>query len=467
MTEDTSLKKLDLNTKIGFGAAEFSSSLTWTMSSLLFLFFLTDVVGLDPAFAGFILMLGTLWDAITDPAIGIASDRSRSKWGRRRPFLLATALPFGLATWLLFTNPGFDELTTKIYFILVIIFYYTCATLLEVPYTSLTAEMTQDYNERARLISFRAVFSQIGSIVGAASPWLLIAYFTKMTGDVTDAWSITAALFGIVTVFPILWTWCATKGHELNNSDVSVSLSDLINGPLKNRTFRYTMATLAAGNIALGASGSVAVYFMKYFMNFDETQQSTAYFFLFSCTLIWIPVITFVTTRFGKRLSFILFVGTWALVQSVGIMIIEPSQVFFFYVLMILASGGIVSITLTGLSMVPDAIEVDEFKSGLRREGLYIGVNMFVRKFFTALALWVVGIVLSEVGYIPDQVQSESTLMGIKSLYALGTAFFLIISITLAFFIPMTGERHAALRQAIKNKQAGIPWDQQKIENLL
>jgi Na+/melibiose symporter-like transporter len=221
------------------------------------------------------------------------------------------------------------------------------------------------------------------------------------------------------------------------------------------------------GNVSLGASGSVAVYFMKYYMGFSETQQSIAYFFLFSCTILWIPAINLCTKTFGKRESYMLFIGIWALVQAVGIILLQPSMNIVFYGMMVLASGGIVSVSLTGLSMIPDAIEVDEFKSGQRREGLYVGVNMFVRKFAVALALWLVGIALSAIGYVPDQVQSDQTLFGIRLLYAEGTAFFLFVSVILAYYLPMTRNRHAALRSAIELKREGKPWDEAAIKPLL
>jgi Na+/melibiose symporter-like transporter len=148
-------------------------------------------------------------------------------------------------------------------------------------------------------------------------------------------------------------------------------------------------------------------------------------------------------------------------------MLLQPSMSLIFYGMMILASGGIISVSLTGLSMIPDAIEVDEFKSGQRREGLYVGVNMFVRKFMVALVLWLVGITLSAIGYVPDQVQSDQTLFGIRLLYAEGTAFFLLVSAALAYYMPMTRDRHAALRAAIELKREGKAWDETAIKPLL
>jgi sugar (glycoside-pentoside-hexuronide) transporter len=437
------------------------------MIAVVFLYFLTDVVGFSPAFAGFILMVGTLWDAISDPTIGILSDRSRSSWGRRRPFILASVIPYALATWLLFSDFGLAEPAREIYFVLAIIGYYSAATLLEVPYTSLTAEMTRDYDERADLLSYRAIFSQVGSIIGASSPWVLVAWFSNLYGDTKTGWTLTAALFGIISIFPILWTWHATRGHELDTQPVDFNIREIWSGPLQNRPFLYAMAMFAAANVALGASGSIAVYYMKYYMHFDESQQSMAYLFLFAFTVFWIPVINIVTRRFGKRASFIFFVGLWALIQAIGMLLLQPGMIITFYVFMTISSAGIVSVSLTGLSMIPDTIEVDEFKTGQRREGLYFGVNMFMRKFWVALALWIIGTTLSLIGYVPDQEQSETTLMGIRVLYSQGTAAVLFLSIGLAYLLPMTRSRHDALRHAITLKQQGKEWDNATIKQLL
>ncbi|RLB99781.1 MAG: MFS transporter, partial [Deltaproteobacteria bacterium] len=149
--------------KFGYGGGEGSNSLIWTLFYVYFLFFLTDVVKIKPATAGFIMMIGVLWDAITDPLIGVWSDNLKWKWGRRRPLLLAVALPYGILSWLLFTDFNLGNTGTVIYFILVVIGYMTAFTFLNVPYTALAAEMTQDYDERTSLISFRTLWSMVAS----------------------------------------------------------------------------------------------------------------------------------------------------------------------------------------------------------------------------------------------------------------------------------------------------------------
>ncbi|MBN1636978.1 MAG: MFS transporter [Deltaproteobacteria bacterium] len=459
--------RLPFRVKVGYGAAELPNSLTWTMFYVLFLFFLTDVVRIEPAMAGFIMMLGTLWDAVTDPGIGIISDRSKSKFGRRRPFILGVAIPFGIITWLLFTDFGFGPKMTMAYFIIVVLIYFTIFTVLDVPYTSLAAEMTQDYDERTSLISFRAVFCQIASILGAALPLVLVQWLNQSVHSLKISWSVVCAIFGFIAIFPILWTWRATRGYELFPESTTVKLKDIPDAVFKNRTFRYTVGVYVFSNVGMGVAGAVMVYFMKYFMNFNETQESIAFLFLFACTIFWIPVINMISARHGKRWAFMIFIGLWAIIQSVGVMLVRPDTVVFFYILIILASGGLIGVTMAGWSMIPDVIEVDEFKSGQRREGLYFGVISFSRKISVAIALWLVGIFLSRIGYVPDAQQTDSAIFGIRILYAEGTAVFLFISIILAYLLPMNKQKHQALREAIELKKAGQQWDAEAIKDIL
>ncbi len=135
--------KLPFRLKFGYGASDGAQSAIWILFSLYFLYFLTDVVKLDPAIAGSILLVGTIWDAINDPLVGIWSDNTRSKWGRRRPFMIGAVLPFSICTWLLFTDFGLVKTWTIVYFIVMVILYDAVYTILCVPYSALAAEMTQ------------------------------------------------------------------------------------------------------------------------------------------------------------------------------------------------------------------------------------------------------------------------------------------------------------------------------------
>jgi len=329
--------------------------------------------------------------------------------------------------------------------------------------------MTQDYNERTSLISYRALWCQIASIVAAAVPWVFVEWLTiRVGGNEKLAWSIMTGIFGFFCIFFILWTWRVTRGYELFPEETRIRLRDITGDVLKNRTFLYTFGIYTSANVALTVGATVLVYFMIYYMNLNETQQSIAFLFLFALTIVWIPAITRISEQKGKRWAFILFIGVWALVQGVGGLVVRPDTLILFYVLAALASGGVISVTMTGWSMIPDVVEVDEYKTGQRREGLYFAFFSFSRKISVAIAIWLVGQVLNWVQYVPDVYpQKPGAELGIRLLYAEGTAFFLVIAIILAYLLPMTKQKHDALRNAIAMKRDGKATDETEFSDLL
>jgi GPH family glycoside/pentoside/hexuronide:cation symporter len=138
-----------------------------------------------------------------------------------------------------------------------------------------------------------------------------------------------------------------------------------------------------------------------------------------------------------------------------------------FYAMMVVASGGVMSIYMTIWAMIPDAVEVDELKFGQRREGLFFGVISFVRKLAVAFFIWMIGIVLSKIRYVAGQPQPDGVLLGIRLLYAEGVAFFLLLSIVGAYLLPMTRKRHEALKTAIQLKKEGRTWDEESLRDIL
>jgi GPH family glycoside/pentoside/hexuronide:cation symporter len=465
--KETTTPKLPFGVKLGYGAAEFANSLTWTMVFVILLYFLTDIVGISPSFAGFILMIGRVWDAVVDPIVGVWTDSTRCRYGRRRPFILAVAIPFGIVTWLLFTRWPLTDAWTKVYFTVMGVLFFTLSTTLDVPHTALAAEMTQDYNERTSLVGYRAFFSQVSSIVASAVPWVLVAWLTKTLGSRSLSWSLMTGAFGIVSVFFILWTWRATRGRELFPEKTVVHLRDITGDVLRNGTFLFTVGIYTFSNVALSLGATVMVYYMIYYLGFDDTQQSIAFLFLFACTILWIPLINLFSKKWGKRAAFVTFIGLWAVVQAAGGMLIRPGQEYLFYAMAALASGGVVSVTMLGWSMILDVVEVDEFKTGQRREGLYFSLCAFARKVGVAAALWGAGAALELIGYVKEQPQAETTIFWLRVIYALGTGLFLFVSIALAWGLPMTRRRHEALRAAIEAKKSGRAYDEESIRMLL
>lgn len=453
--------------KFCYGGGEGSNSLIWTFFYVFFLFFLTDIVKLEPATAGFIMMVGVIWDAVTDPLIGIWSDNLKWKWGRRRPLLLAVALPYGILSWLLFTDFNLGDRGTIIYFILAVIGYMTAFTFLNVPYTALAAEMTQDYDERTSLISFRTLWSMVASIFGAALPFMLAGAFADMFGSQRIGWSISAAILGLASVFPILLTWRMTRGYELFPEQATVKWRDIREALLGNRPFRYVMGIWTFGIVAINVSAAAVVYFFTYRMGYSEDESSIAFLFFMCASVIWVPIISKTAQNLGKRKSLMIFMGGWAFVCAVLFMMVDQGDTIFLYCLLFLAAMGNSGIYLLGWSMIPDVIEVDEFKTGQRREGLYFGIIAFSQKLGSAIAIWLIGVSLSLVGYTPGAAQSTKAMWGIRLIFSEGTAFFILLVIIVCLFSPMTREKHQALTEAIARKRMNQNYDTVKIRDLI
>ena len=463
---ENSKRRIPLRVKFAYGGAEGSLTLVWTMFYIYFMIFLTDVAGLSPAAAGTIMMIATIWDAVTDPTVGIWSDSIRSRWGRRRPFFLITALPFGIAAWLLFSNFDLSPGWTSAYYIMAVIIFFTCYTLINIPYTAMAAEMTQDYDERTALVSFRLGWSQFFTIAAAALPLVLADYFEGILGTEKLGWTAMAAIMGALAVFPILLTWRYTRGYELFPERVSFGWRETRDAALRNRPFLYTLGAYAAGAVALNVAAQMLPYFTKYNLEFSDDKTSIVFLVLFATTLLWVPVIAVAMSRLGKRRAYIIFAAVWAVPQGIAVLFIQPGRDLLLFVLMVIAAAGVTAIPMVQWDMIPDVVEVDEYKTGQRREGMYTGITTFVQKTAVALALFINGLVLTWVGYVADVEQSSSSLWGIRILFGYGTVFFLVVSIIFTYLCPMTRERHDALRECIRLKKEGVECDESTIWEL-
>jgi len=452
--DDAQTGTLPFGVKLGYGGAESAGSLIWTVFYTYFLFYLTDVVKMDPGMAGVVMMVGSFWQAAFTPLAGVFSDTRRWRWGRRRPFLLAVAAPYGIISWLLFTDLGLSSTWTAVYVLTTVILYFTAYVLIDVPYTALAAEMTQDYDERTSLVTYRTAWSQVMTIIGAAVPLALAGALASQLGSQRAGWSVMAAVLGVVAAVPVLLTWRVTRGYELFPEKTQVAWRDIFGGALRNRTFRYTMGIYAAGYTAINLLMAVAVYFLTYVMHYGDNMTSLALFVWVVAGTAWLPLINLVTRRWGKRFALAAFMALWV-VSMAAMLLVGPHTVVLFWALILISPAGAVAATMLSWAMIPDCTEIDEFKTGQRREGLYYGIATFAQQTAVAVALLFTGVFLSWIGYAPDVPQSHSALLGIRLLFAFGTALFAVVTLVLAIRLPLTREKHAALRAAIRSRELG------------
>ena len=411
------------------------------------------------------MMIGSLWSAVVQPLVGVWSDTIRSARGRRRPFLIVAALPYGVASWLMFTDWGMGTTGTAVYMTVAVIFYFTCLALFYVPYGALAAEMTPDYDERTSLNTFRTLCAQLGALVGAAAPLLLSGALADVLGSERAGWSAAAAILGVVSSLGIVWTWRVSKGYELETAPRSMRLRDALS-TFRNRSFRMLLGAYVLGWAPLNVVGAVAVYFAIYQMGYSEDFASVVMLTWFVAGLAWLPLVDWTSKRYGKRTAYIVFTLTWAAIQCFFLIPGRDDQILF-WALILLSSAGSMSVAVTGWSMLADVTDVDELLSGERREGMYYGVVAFAQTAAAALMVWLAGTVLAWVGYEPDVDQTSTALWGIRLLMSLGAAVWLVPGAVFCALMPLTRERHAAVLRAIEARKAGEEWETEEVRAVL
>lgn len=470
-------EKLSFKFKAGYGAAALASTV-WIAYYTFNTLFWTTVVGIPPFLAGCIAGIASFWDAITGPVIGTISDNAKFKGGRRRPFLLGIAIPFSIVSWLLFTNWGFSPTVSFFYFTLITMIFFTCYSLFDVPFSSLGAEITQDYDERVKLNSSRLFYIQIACIMGASVSVMIIGYFANLLGSEGAGYSAMGAILGIFCIPGFLVTWRVTKGREIYDTQERdraerVKFTQMWKVAFSNRPLIYTLGMFSFGVASITLWTVASLYFYVFNMNLGYS-MTTSYIMLVSAVvgILYIPVVDGLATRFSKNVSWIVNSVIFAVFITVGFGFVltpdNPHIIISAYILSALAAGGQMVVYQIGYSMISDCVEVDELMSGQRREGIIYGFVTFIQKSSTALVMFLNGIVLALVHFDGDAVtQSAETLKGLVYLNAYGVSGFILISVLFAVLSPMTRKRHEALCEIIKLKEEGKPYDLEPIKELI
>lgn len=461
--------RITLPAQLAYGAGDLGTGMTANLVAFSFLVFLTTVAGLPPALAGSVVLLGKAWDAINDPIIGLLSDRTRSRWGRRHPWLLFGAIPFGLCVVLMWSTPNFDNTwLTFGYYALASILFHTAYTVVNLPYAALTAELTDDYDERTGLTSFRLAFSLTGAVLG-----LVIGLVLSQL--LADNLQLQYQLLGILmaTVAVVFLGWCVwgtlplARARGLLDPRVEEEGSQgnfwaEIKSALSNRAYQCVIGVYLCSWLALQVTASIIPFFAVSWMGLGSyfqvalIVQGSAIGMLFVCNAL--------CRRWGKRKLYFIGITSWILVQG-GLFFLQPGQNVLLYGLCFAASFGVATTYLIPWSMLPDVVELDELQTGRRREGVFYSFMTLLQKMGLALGLFLVGIALELAGFVastpggPIPEQPQSALLAIRIAIGPLPTLALILSLGLAWLYPITREKHAEIRAqlAARREQGLLP----------
>ncbi len=443
-------KILSLKNKIGFGAGEFSSSIFFTITSFWLLNFLTDEVRLSAGLAGTALLVGKIWDAVIDPFIGYLSDRTKSRWGRRRPYLLIFAIPLGVAFVLMFRNPGIADQTGKfIWAMLTYVFFCGVYSFTNIPYNSLLPEMTSDYNERTNISAYKQLFAVMGTLLGAGAALPIMALFAGRTAGFIGM----SAIFGFLASVSLLVTFFSVREPVVTEVKKSGSIFTALKDVFTNKPYLLLLFTWFANSTAVAIMQSMLVYYYKYVFQ-DEGATTLAMIALLIVALVTIPVWVWLSKKMDKKRAYILGMTLTLAAVLAFAFFADKMGTYPALALMAVAGLGFSSHYVVPWAMAPDTIEWGYAKTGVRREGVYYSVWTFVIAFGGAMAGYLVGHGLDLFGYVPDVVQGARTIMGMRLLIGVLPGIFILLgNLTLALF-PLNKQRYAEMLEKIKVMEA-------------
>ena len=437
--------------RAGYGIGDYAICLYWSGIGLYLLYFYTDVVGISPILAGWIYALGIGWDAITDPFMGYLAERTKTKMGSYRPFIYYGSIPLALSFVLLFWVPPFEGTVLFLFLILVNLIHRSCFTIVSVPYSSLTARITNDSNERTKLTTARMISASFGTLSMSALAFPLIAYF----GGANEAFGFLwlAIISGLIAIALLSVTVYSVR--EKVDEIVTSNLPNFVS-ITKTVATNYPFWIVFGCILILGSTGVMfnknLIYFVKYGLELHE-YQGLILGVSSGTSFLSLPFWAYLALKIGKR-------ETWLISMTIAFI----GLLLFFYYPIASLNELLILLALIGVgngaggvlfwSMLPDTVEYGEWKSGIRTESSLYGFMTFAQKSSIAVAALILGFLLSGIGFEPNQIQSEETISGMKFMMSWIPICGIIISLVLMYFYPISTKFHGELLQRIKERNA-------------
>lgn len=476
--EDESLAKnrLPFWLKVLYGSGDWGIASIGMMRSIFYAIYLTDVVGIEPRLASLGALVGIVWDAINDPIIGILSDRVKSSLGRRRPFLLWFAFPFGLSFVMLWSAPNWEsQVGLLIYVTLAFMISDTLTTLVTVPFLSLTPELTQDYDERTSLSSFRTVFQLLSAMTVVIAAPMIVDAVILGGGSQQQGFMTAGAVFGAIGALPLFLIGLFVRERfDPNPGQETLSFRESMQLAWKNVPFRYAVGIYMFNWSAVDMVAITFPFFLLYwvaqgdllvsvdFLGLNLALESAFFGVMMLVCVLFVPFWLKFAKRYNKIKAYIAGMTAWIVVQ-VLIFTIQPGEVGYLLFLAALAGIGVSAAYILPDSILPDVIEWDELRTRRRQEGIYYGIRTLIRKLTGALVIFVTLQILGWSGYqvppgdVTQFQQNESAVFMIRMMVSFIGAGILLGTILLAWTYPLSREKYQRIQKLLairKNKNA-------------
>lgn len=445
------VEELSFGEKLTYGLGDIAHSAgPGTILPFWYLFFLTDVAHLKPGLAGLTILIGGVWDALNDPIVGLLSDRTRTRWGRRRPYLLFGAIPYGATFAVMWLVPPLgDQILKCIYYAVIYILFDTAMTAVSCPYYALTPELTLDHDERTSLTSYRMFISIVAGLAAALGFALVLDAAPDEQAAFRTMGLVSGALFAVTILVSFLGTRERHGFQVLKPPSPLESLRFVV----QNRDWWYTLGMRMLSWIPVDIASAVFAYYLIYWIQMQPMEASLVQAALLASAALSLPLVLWMARRWEKKTAFIIATASWAVVM-LGLLIVPEGAKQFVYPIAVLVGPGVAAAHALPTAMSADTLDVDELNSGQRQEGVYAGFEVFIRKLSTKLVLAAIGPVLAWSGYVEGAAtQTSTTLTSIRLIIALVPAAILLGAIAVAWRYPLTRDRHREIQRELADRR--------------
>jgi sugar (Glycoside-Pentoside-Hexuronide) transporter len=451
------MDKLKKREKVAYGLGDLGNNVAYGAMGFYLVFFLTDVAGLSPLWAGYIFMIVRIWNAIFDLIIGVVSDRTKTRHGRRRPYLLFGAIPLSISFALLWQMFFKDMNQMIIYYIIAGIFFSTMYSFVAIPYNSLLPEMSQDYDERTSISGYKMAFSFVGSLLSAMGVTLIVDTIYPGKSMYQVSYPVMGLILGAVIAVTVLLAFLGTKERvEPKISEQKENFWKNLFSLFKLKEYKLVLGIFIGNMVGFDVIMALYIYFMKYAL---KVSSDISYIFMAIPLVIAVvvtPLWVNMSNRIGKQRTYIIS-AIYFLIPLISCIFLPEGKMIPIIIVVVLIGAGISASQVLTFSILPDVVEVDELKNGVRREGIIYGSTMFLYKVSSAVIVAIVTSLMGLFGYVEsagDAIiqQPSSAIFGIRLLISCVPALFFVLSAIFVRKLPLGKEAFDKIKESVAEK---------------
>lgn len=444
--------RVSLKEKIAYSLGDSASNFYWKTFEFFIVFFYTDVFGLPAAAVGMMMLVTRLVDAVSDPIMGTIADRTSTRWGRFRPYLIWGAIPFGAAGVLTFTTPHLGGGAKLVYAYITYTLLMISYTVVNIPYSALMGVITPNSQERTSIASIR--------FIGAFTVGIVVQYFTLPLvtflghGSKTRGWQLTMALYGMLAVVLLVLCFLGTRERVLPPPQQSEDLGRDILNLFGNRPWIVLVGVVLLALAAFAIKGSDGIYYFKYFVKREDLLS----LFLVSNGLSFLAAVSVappLARLLGKKALFMIALGAGGAVLGF-FWFLRPADILWMFVLQIVSSFILGFNSPLIFAMFADAADHAEWQTGRRNTGLIFASAIFATKVGWALGAWLLGVTLTFFGYVANTGQSSRSLIGIVLSSSWIPCVLLVLGAALMIFYPLSEAMMVKIEADLKERRGEI-----------